>query len=135
MHKNKVGDSSQGNLEKLPNGKYRQTGVVNVVLYVGLGLISIGLIITFVGMGDRGFKTSELKLIGPSLIGCGVLFSILRILFCSFPNCGNCRKTQPLDEKALLAPSQESLAEENNEGPRPEPDGEESDGGPERHFT
>lgn len=37
-----VGDSGIGSLEKRPDGKYRQTGVVNIVLYVGLGLISLG---------------------------------------------------------------------------------------------
>ena len=29
------------------------------------------------------FQTLELKLIGPSLVGCGVFFALLRILFCT----------------------------------------------------
>ena len=41
-------------------------------------MIAIGLVITFVGLGDKGFKTLELKLIGPSLVGCGVFFALLR---------------------------------------------------------
>ncbi|XP_050696792.1 uncharacterized protein LOC126985602 isoform X2 [Eriocheir sinensis] len=117
MNKNKVGDSGGGSLEKRPDGKYRQTGVVNIVLYVGLGLISLGLIITFVGMGEHGFKSPELRLIGPSLIGCGFLFCLLRLFFCSTPACCAicCGKTKPLDEKSLLSPSRETLAEESGE--------------------
>ena len=48
---------------------------------------STGLIITFVGMGEHGFKSPELRLIGPSLIGCGFLFCLLRLFFCSTPAC------------------------------------------------
>lgn len=33
----------------------------------GLGTISIGSIIFFVGTGEKGFKTQELRLIGPVL--------------------------------------------------------------------
>lgn len=41
----------------------------NAFLYVGLGTIALGLVIAFVGTGEKGFKTVELRLIGPSLIG------------------------------------------------------------------
>ncbi|KAG7174071.1 hypothetical protein Hamer_G017793 [Homarus americanus] len=106
-----VGDAAGGGtLEKRPDGEYRQTGVVNIVLYVGLGLFALGLTITFVGIGEHGFKSPELRLIGPSLIGCGFLFCLLRLFFCSPPAC--CRKNKPLDEKALLSPSRETLAED-----------------------
>ena len=57
---------------------YKGSGSANVVLYVGLGMISIGLVMTFVGLGDKGFRTLELKLIGPSLVGCGTFFALLR---------------------------------------------------------
>ena len=60
---------------------------LQVILYVGLGMISVGLVITFVGLGEKGFKTLELKLIGPSLVGCGVFFALLRVLFCTLPSC------------------------------------------------
>ena len=53
-------------------------------------MVAIGLVITFVGLGDKGFKTLELKLIGPSLVGCGVFFALLRILFCTVPS--SCRR-------------------------------------------
>lgn len=41
----------------------------NAFLYVGLGTVALGLVISFVGTGEKGFKTVELRLIGPSLIG------------------------------------------------------------------
>lgn len=41
----------------------------NAFLYFGLGTVALGLVISFVGTGEKGFKTIELRLIGPSLIG------------------------------------------------------------------
>ena len=78
-----------------------------MILYVGLGMISIGLVMTFVGLGDKGFRTLELKLIGPSLVGCGVFFALLRILFCTFPSCCRpclrcCKKSE--DRQELIDP-------------------------------
>lgn len=81
----------------------------------GLGTISLGSIIFFVGTGEKGFKTQELRLIGPALAGektanetpiafveywsppslylslslssgIGAIFCILRILFCVCPS-------------------------------------------------
>jgi hypothetical protein len=37
--------------------------------FLGLGTISLGSIIFFVGTGEKGFKTQELRLIGPALAG------------------------------------------------------------------
>lgn len=57
----------------------------NAFLYVGLGTVALGLVIAFVGTGEKGFKTVELRLIGPSLIGNIVLerYSIIiDILIC-----------------------------------------------------
>ena len=88
------------------DGVYRASGSANVVLYVGLGMICIGLVITFVGLGDKGFKTLELKLIGPSLVGCGVFFALLRILFCTLPSCCRscmkCCKKDKDDKEELI---------------------------------
>ncbi|KAM7351342.1 uncharacterized protein ACRADG_004238 [Cochliomyia hominivorax] len=58
----------------------------NAFLYVGLGTIALGLVIAFVGTGEKGFKTVELRLIGPSLIGLGFICCLLRILFCICPS-------------------------------------------------
>jgi len=47
--------------------------------------MAVGTIIAFVGTGEKGFKTLELRLIGPSLIGAGVLVVFLRIALCVCP--------------------------------------------------
>ena len=51
----------------------------SVVLYLGLSVSSVGLIIFLVGVGEKGFKSLELQLIGPSLIGepwtCQVIYA------------------------------------------------------------
>ena len=65
------------------NGEFEAGGNANVILYVGLGMVAVGLVITFVGLGDKGFQTLELKLIGPTLTGIGLFFALLRVLFCT----------------------------------------------------
>ncbi|XP_059093124.1 uncharacterized protein LOC131888256 isoform X8 [Tigriopus californicus] len=95
------------------DGIYRASSSANVILYVGLGMLAIGLVITFVGLGDKGFKTLELKLIGPSLVGCGVFFCLLRILFCTVPSCCSscvkcCKKSD--DKKALIEQKDDKTA-------------------------
>ena len=57
----------------------------NIILYIGLGMVAIGLVTTFVGLGERGFKTIQLKLVGPSLVGCGLVLAVFRVLLCTVP--------------------------------------------------
>ena len=61
-------------------------------------LVAVGVIITSVGLGDRGFRTLELRMVkplfilivfivivikvGPCLLGLGVMMVTLRLLFC-----------------------------------------------------
>ncbi|KAK6643332.1 hypothetical protein RUM43_004837 [Polyplax serrata] len=63
-----------------------QNGAANLLLYVGLGTMCVGMVISFVGIGEKGFKTMELRLIGPSLICAGILIIILRVLLCVCPS-------------------------------------------------
>ena len=57
----------------------------NNILFIGMGLFAIGLVTTCIGLGERGFKTSELKLVGPCLAGCGIVLAALRVIMCTFP--------------------------------------------------
>ena len=52
----------------------------NAVLYTGLLIGSVGLLITFLGLGSRGFKTLEVKLLGPGLVGLSSIVVIFRIV-------------------------------------------------------
>ena len=87
------------------------SGSANTILYVGLAMVALGLLLTFVGLEE--FKTVDLKLVGPSLVGCGVFFALLRILFCSVPsflkNCFTCCHRKEDSEKLL---DEESIGEE-----------------------
>ena len=69
----------------------RTTANLNILLYVGLGTVAVGLIITFVGLGEKGFKTVQLKMIGPGLVGCGLVLTIIRVISCTLPACYNKR--------------------------------------------
>ena len=69
------------------NAEFDASGLATVLLYMGLGMVTVGLVITLVGVGDKGFKTFELKMVGPGLVGCGGFLAVLRILFCTVPAC------------------------------------------------
>lgn len=64
---------------------YYQSAAANALLYVGLGTTVIGMVIWFVGTGEKGFKTLELRLIGPTLIAVGLLCCLIRVLLCICP--------------------------------------------------
>lgn len=103
-----------------------QNGAANLLLYVGLGTMCVGMIIAFVGTGEKGFKTMELRLIGPSLIGAGVLIIILRILLCVCPS----KCLQLKKQKHKLKNSTNKLNSEGNRGSRSfSTSGEQIDGG------
>lgn len=40
----------------------------NAFLYIGFGTIALGLVTVFIGNGEKGFKTVELRLVGPVMI-------------------------------------------------------------------
>ena len=80
---------------------------VNVLLYVGLGMGAVGLVITFVGIGEKGFKSLQLKLVGPGLVGCGLVLTIIRILFCTVPSCiRNRERAKEVEREAMLVAKQ-----------------------------
>ncbi|XP_026469673.1 uncharacterized protein LOC113373600 [Ctenocephalides felis] len=85
-------------------GLYQQSSAANAILYVGLGTVAIGLVISFVGTGEKGFKTLELRLIGPTLIGCGLLCCLVRILLCFCPSrCGRARRKRQRSKRVTAA--------------------------------
>ncbi|XP_046751221.1 SKI family transcriptional corepressor 2-like [Diprion similis] len=68
------------------------SAAVNTVLYAGLGTTALGLVISFVGTGEKGFQSSELRLVGPSLLCAGLLCCLLRVLLClCLCHCGKCQ--------------------------------------------
>ncbi|XP_059612828.1 uncharacterized protein LOC132259281 [Phlebotomus argentipes] len=100
VKRNRVHDSSIGGSsddDDLLGVLQGPSSFANAFLYVGLGTVAIGLVISFVGTGEKGFKTVELRLIGPSLIGIGLICCILRILFCVCPS--NCLSSRRNAEK------------------------------------
>ncbi|XP_065209131.1 uncharacterized protein LOC135837675 isoform X2 [Planococcus citri] len=83
IHENSLGMASS---EDLRGGLHRQyDAAANMLLYVGLCAVALGLVIAFVGTGEKGFKTVQLRMIGPTMIGCGTFCCFLRILFCFCP--------------------------------------------------
>ena len=71
---------SDGNLEKIESG--------NILLFVGMGLIGIGLVTMVVGLGEKGFKTVGLMMLGPCLVSFGLILVVLRVLLCTVGKMG-----------------------------------------------
>merc|ERR1712142_1060703 len=61
------------------------TGACDAILYCGMGFIMVGLVITVVGLGDKGFQSLELRLMGPIIVLCGVVVASGRIIVCFVP--------------------------------------------------
>lgn len=66
IHDSSLGSSDDDDILGVLRGP---SSFANAFLYVGLGTVALGLVIAFVGTGEKGFKTLELRWIGPSLIG------------------------------------------------------------------
>lgn len=66
IHDSSLGSSDDDDIIGVLRGP---SSFANAFLYVGLGTVALGLVIAFVGTGEKGFKTLELRWIGPSLIG------------------------------------------------------------------
>lgn len=60
----------------------------DALLWFGLTVLLTGTIVSFVGLGEKGFRTSYLRLMGPILCGTGLAVVIIRIGIC----CVNGRK-------------------------------------------
>ena len=86
IHDSSFGGSSSDDDDYAGGLRGQQNSAANALLYVGLGTIAIGLVISFVGTGEKGFKTLELRLIGPTLIGSGLLCCLVRVCLCVCPS-------------------------------------------------
>ncbi|XP_077289645.1 uncharacterized protein LOC143913623 [Arctopsyche grandis] len=109
MKRNRIHDLSYGGSSSDDEDGFRArvAGAVGGLLYVGLGTVALGLVIAFVGTGDKGFKTPELRWTGPALIAAGLFCCIVRILLCACPQrCLNPRPRrrpkEPAAERLLL---------------------------------
>ncbi|XP_026282279.1 uncharacterized protein LOC113209118 isoform X2 [Frankliniella occidentalis] len=90
MRRNRIHDTAFGGSssdeDDIPFPFGHESAAANALLYVGLGTVAVGMVIAFVGTGEKGFKTLELRLIGPTLIAGGVLCCLLRVMLCVCPS-------------------------------------------------
>lgn len=54
----------------------------DTLLWSGLAVLLTGTVVSFVGLGEKGFRTSYLRLLGPILCGAGLAVVIFRIGIC-----------------------------------------------------
>ena len=79
-------------------GQAEAGGVLHcdVLLYTGLGVLATGLLVTAVGLGEKGFTAVELRMAGPGTVGCGLALILLRLVLCMCTQCtGPGREREP----------------------------------------
>lgn len=54
----------------------------DLLLWSGLGVLMTGTVVSFVGLGEKGFRTNYLRFVGPILCGTGLAMVIIRIAIC-----------------------------------------------------
>lgn len=72
----------------------------DTLLWSGLAILLTGTIISFVGLGEKGFRTSYLRLLGPILSGTGLAVVIIRIGVCC---CAKHKRVSTINVKDQLA--------------------------------
>ncbi|XP_041978218.1 uncharacterized protein LOC121732417 [Aricia agestis] len=97
---NRVRDASYGSSSESEEDGADGWGVARL-LYAGLVTLAVGLVVYFVGTGDKGFKTPALRLVGPSLIVAGLACCLLRIMFCIFAKPCCRRRTNHKENRRL----------------------------------
>ena len=54
----------------------------DVILWLGLAVLVTGTVISFIGLGEKGFRTRQLRLLGPILVCSGLSLCAIRIALC-----------------------------------------------------
>lgn len=62
---------------------------MDLLLWLGLAVLLTGTVVGFVGSGEKGFRTSHLRLLGPIMAGSGLAVVIIRVALC----CRRAKKT------------------------------------------
>ena len=82
--------------QELPSG-----GLCDFLLYTGIILLMIGLILSVLGLGEKGFTSAELRMVGPVIVFTGLILALARIFSCAF-NCSGLRHVKEPEEKESL---------------------------------
>jgi len=62
------------------NGK--NNSMADMIMWLGLAMLMTGTVISFIGLGEKGFRTRHLRLLGPVLIGAGFSLCFIRVALC-----------------------------------------------------
>lgn len=82
----------------------------DTLLWSGLAVLLTGTIISFVGLGEKGFRTSYLRLLGPILSGTGLAVVIIRIGVCCCAKHKTVANINVKDKLAKMIEAQHAVA-------------------------
>ena len=67
-----------------PTSLFPQRQRSYTILFLGLGLITLGLATTFIGLGDKGYRTAEFRMVGPATVTLGIVLVLVKVFICMF---------------------------------------------------
>ena len=60
----------------------KNNSMADMIMWLGLAMLMTGTVISFIGLGEKGFRTRHLRLLGPVLIGAGFSLCFIRVALC-----------------------------------------------------
>lgn len=96
LRRHRVADSLSASYN--PKHSKKTAAAIDMLMWIGLVILMMGMIISFVGLGEKGFRTHELRLVGPILSGFGLALCIFRIGLCCFGYGGQIKTVDVAEE-------------------------------------
>lgn len=85
IERHRIGDSLGSSYDSVHLTKSKKKLVdTDIVLWTGLTSLVTGTIVSFVGLGEKGFRSKELRLLGPVLSAFGLALCLVRVGLCLF---------------------------------------------------
>lgn len=84
----------------------KNDSVADMVMWLGLAMMMTGTVVSFIGLGEKGFRTRHLRFLGPVLIGTGLSLCLLRVALCCCCCCFTANSTySPFIDASLTSAS------------------------------
>ena len=107
IQRHRIGDSLGSSYDSVHFTKTKKNSMfpvdTDIVLWTGLTILMTGTVVSFVGLGEKGFRSKELRLVGPILSAFGLALCVIRIGLCCFVSSRRSRLKEELSMEEQFA--------------------------------